>query len=627
MSIIFGIRQPPGMHVEATHMQTFARATECYAPYGTVIRTSERVGMVFQPIPTSKRHDLEQQPLLDEIGNMLCFDGRIDNHDELREELHLGHEASDSMLVLASYRRWGERCFSHLIGEWALGLWSQTNRLLYLARDHAGSRTLYYENANGSIRWSTYLETLLGLDPTRHSLSSKYAAAYLGSLPIRELTPYAGILAVPPAHYLVFAEKETATRRHWDPEAKDSIRFVSDSDYEQRFRELFATAVARRTQPEDPILAHLSGGMDSTSIVCMSDALRRTEKGPSCELLDTLSLYNDSEPSWNEKPYFSLVEATRGKSGIHVEISSDEITFESVDQSVAVYPLPGADTGSFRREKRMADLFRPRGYRAIVTGHGGDELLGGVPTPLPELADYLAAGSFGQLVRKATSWCLTERRSLLKMLSETAAYTAATHRTPRTDDLNLSPWLHPKLRELNLEHSGGPCFGFRLTRLAPSHIGNGRLWTSLLETLPHLFASAIRRYEYRYPYLDRDLVDFLFRIPREQLVRPGRRRSLMRRALQGIVPTEVLERRRKAVLSRGRLSCLEFARPHLHTMFKDSLLAEYGWIDSAKLLQALDQAVAGNTPAHCGALMKTIGLELWLRSKQTGVRSEQAVLR
>jgi hypothetical protein len=84
------------------------------------------------------------------------------------------------------------------------------------------------------------------------------------------------------------------------------------------------------------------------------------------------------------------------------------------------------------------------------------------------------------------------------------------------------------------------------------------------------------------------------------------------------VPTEVLERRRKAVLSRGRLSSLQFSQKRLRTLFRNSLLAEYGWIDSAKLLAALDQTVAGDTPFHCAALMKAIGLELWLRSRQTG---------
>jgi asparagine synthase (glutamine-hydrolysing) len=484
MSIIFGVRQTPGTLVGTIDMHALASATERHAMSGTVIRVRENVGMALQPMWTSKRHDLEQQPLLDGFGNMLCFDGRIDNHDELREKLNLKWGDSDSALVLASYRRWGEECFSRFVGEWALGLWSGTDQRLYLARDHAGTRTLYYEMANGSIRWSTYLETLIGDDLANRPLSPKYAAAYLGLRSIKELTPYSGILAVPPAHYLVFTENATSTQRHWDPEAPDSIRLGSDSEYEQRFRELFATAVARRTQPGDPVLAHLSGGMDSTSIVCMSDALRRSGTESSSELLDTVSFYNDSEPHWNERPYFSLVEAKRGKTGSHVAVSSDEITFEPVPQSVAAYLLPGADTGSFQKERRIAALTHSPRYRVILAGHGGDELLGGVPTPFPELADYLRTGCFRQFVQKATAWCLTERTSLLVMLSQTAAYTTALYRPAAETRANIPPWLRPELNELSSVPSAGLRSSIRFTKLAPSHIGNGRVWSRPLETLP-----------------------------------------------------------------------------------------------------------------------------------------------
>jgi asparagine synthase (glutamine-hydrolysing) len=617
MSIIFGVRQSPGNHVEIEQMHALARATESHAPSGSLFRIHGRVGMGTQPIRTSARHGLEERPLLDDLGHMLCFDGRIDNHHELRIELGLQPEASDAALVLASFVSWGERCFSRLIGDWALGLWSEVEHRLYLARDHAGTRTLYYEESDDSIRWSTHLEALLGGDITSRILNPKYAAAYLGSLPIRELTPYSGIFTVPPARYIVFSEKAKSTVRHWAPEAPDSIRLGTDSDYEHRFRELFATAVARRTGPGDPVLAHLSGGMDSTSIVCMSDNLRRSEKGASCELLDTLSYYDDSEPNWNEKPYFSLVEAQRGKVGIHVPTSCEDTTFEPVPFSIASYPLPGADMSSFQREALLASLLQPRGYRAILTGHGGDELLGGVPTPFPELADNLMAGNIGLLLRKATTWCVEERKSLLSTLLETAAYTTRLYRPIEKMDSSMPAWLDPELKDLNSAYSRPLRSGVRFTKLAPSHIANGQLWSAVVETLPHLFPVATTRFEYRYPYLDRDLVDFLFRIPREQLVRPGRRRSLMRRALQGIVPTEVLERRRKAFLSRGPLAAIQSAQRYLHALFEDSMLEEHGWIDSKKLLDSLDRTIAGTTTFHRAALMRAIGLELWLQSRRT----------
>ena len=91
--------------------------------------------------------------------------------------------------------------------------------------------------------------------------------------------------------------------------------------------------------------------------------------------------------------------------------------------------------------------------------------------------------------------------------------------------------------------------------------------------MPHLFPSLLSRLEYRYPLLDRDLVGFLFSIPREQLFRPGRKRSLMRRALVSIMPPVVLERRRKAYQLRMPLLTMQHASARLHSLFVDSELA------------------------------------------------------
>jgi asparagine synthase (glutamine-hydrolysing) len=154
--------------------------------------------MGFQPFYTHERSKLDAQPAMTARGNMLSFDGRLDNHKELHEEVEFPDKAApDSEIVLAAFDRWGENCFSRLAGDWALVLWSNANRVLYLARDHAGTRTLYYEAAQGRVRWSTHLETFF-VDSPAHGIDEAYAASYLAGLPFGELTPYEGIRAVPP---------------------------------------------------------------------------------------------------------------------------------------------------------------------------------------------------------------------------------------------------------------------------------------------------------------------------------------------------------------------------------------------------------------------------------------------
>jgi asparagine synthase (glutamine-hydrolysing) len=153
-----------------------------------------------------------------------------------------------------------------------------------------------------------------------------------------------------------------------------------------------------------------------------------------------------------------------------------------------------------------------------------------------------------------------------------------------------------------------------LFAVPPGAIHRGIVWQNLIATLPHLTPTLLFRQEYRYPYLDRDLVDFLLRTPHEQLVRPGRRRSLMRRALAGIVPSEIVERRQKGYLARRPLLVLKRARSDIEKLFRNSLAAEHGFIDPKLFLNALDGVVTGGDPRQSFALMKTIGFEIWLRS-------------
>ena len=226
MSIIFGVKAADDLVVEESYLRKLAESTDRYAPDGTFILLSANVGMGFQAYQTHERSRLEVQPLVDPHGNMLTFDGRLDNHEELRESLSLPNQAAtDSEIVVAAFRRWGERCFARLTGDWALALWSQRAEELYLARDHAGTRTLYYELREDRILWATYLETFFVERSTR-VLDEVYAACYLACRPIRDLTPYKGIHGVPPAHYLRIQKHKISRRPHWNWLAKSRFATV-----------------------------------------------------------------------------------------------------------------------------------------------------------------------------------------------------------------------------------------------------------------------------------------------------------------------------------------------------------------------------------------------------------------
>jgi asparagine synthase (glutamine-hydrolysing) len=445
-------------------------------------------------------------------------------------------------------------------------------------------------------------------------------ARVLSCLELSDSTPYKGIHAVPPAHYLVFRKGVPTLRSHWNSVAETKIEYKSNAEYDEHFLSLFRQAVERRVVPGSLILAELSGGMDSSSIVCMADTVVRASSD-STELIDTISYYDPTEPDWDESPYFEGVEKHRGKSGIHLDCSTRVPSYEPLILLDRVYPYPGSDSTSLRIATELdSNIGR---YRVILSGMGGDELLGGVPAPLPELADYLRGARFLTLISRATEWCLVSRQPVIYMLFNALVFTTNLYRPSRLSGDTVPPWLNSEMRQ--------KCFSLNVHDAAkrpryrdiPSAINGGRVWQTVLDALPHLVPPLVGCHEYRYPYLDRDLVDFLHRVPREQLVGPGRRRLLMRRALKGIVPIEVLERKRKACISRGPLFVLRNAHQKIEELFSDSFCADCGLIDRDKFLRAFRSGIRGDLK-WIGQLTRTIGLELWLHSIKGSLSSFRA---
>jgi asparagine synthase (glutamine-hydrolysing) len=615
MSIIIGVRRPLGPEVGEQELLQLAARTSRYAPDGTSVYAHGRTGMVFQSYHTTERSHLEIQPASDAQGNVLAFDGRLDNHEYLSAQLGSGGVlVSDSSLVLASFQHWGEQCFRRFVGDWAIALWSVKDHTLYLARDHAGARTLYFQNVNGVLRWSTYLESFFAAGE-RVPLNEGYAARYLCGEPIRHLTPYQGIQAVAPAHYLAIRDGMIANKAHWEPPMGKEIRYGSDAEYEEHFFGLFKESVDRRTDAGTNILAQLSGGMDSTSIVCMSDYMRRSQGAEPGDLLDTISYFDDSEPNWNERPYFTVTEVKRGKTGIHVDAGFlGAHTFAPPGTSEKQYLLPPVHGSELEHEKRIEIETANRDYRAVLSGIGGDELLGGVSTPMPELASHLIAGDLLRFLRRSIEWCRYQRTPLIKMLYGAAKFTLQQHSPVGNLDTQIPRWISQQFSEnygLTEIAARGEVRG---TRIRAATVNNSKIWGAIMETLPHCHPGLLKRYEYRYPYLDRNLVEFLFCVPREQLVSPGRRRALMRRALRDIVPSEILERRRKAYLTRGPLIALQNAGEQIDTYFVDSVLAKNGFIDIRGFQRSMASIASGTKTAEWPFVMRTILFDQWLKA-------------
>ena len=156
------------------------------------------------------------------------------------------------------------------LGDWALSVWDPIARSLILAKDPIGTRHLFYAAGQDQITWSTILDLLIPRDrPIK--FEEEYIAGWVTLFPAVHLTPFAGIYGVPPSCFVRLRPRTRTTSQYWDFEPGKKIRYGKDEDYEDHFRTIFATSIHRRLRSDRPVLAELSGGMDSSSIVCVAD--------------------------------------------------------------------------------------------------------------------------------------------------------------------------------------------------------------------------------------------------------------------------------------------------------------------------------------------------------------------
>jgi asparagine synthase (glutamine-hydrolysing) len=394
---------------------------------------------------------------------------------------------------------------------------------------------------------------------------------------------------------------------------RNALRYQTDAEYDAHFLDLFRQSVARRTEGSSAIVAELSGGMDSTSIVAISDRIRKEKGAGVAELLDTVSYYDEAEPEWDDQRYFTSVEALRGKTGIHIPVSFRDRTFGALPSSDSPRMFPGADSSLAIQERNFHDVLNAHGYRSILSGVGGDEVLGGVPNPESELADLLISGNLPLFIQHTVAWSISRRSSAMRTVAQTLRFVASLHFPAPERDSMRTPWLEGTGAAKRLGKKKNPHWDEGRLGYSPSQISNGRSWWSILDTLPGNYPGSEIRLEFRYPYMDRDLIEFLFSIPHEQLSRPGQRRVLMRRSLAAILPPQVLGRRRKASISRGPLAALERSSPNIRALLHRSISEEYGLVNGAAASCGLDLALSGRRPDYWPGLFRFALFELWLR--------------
>jgi asparagine synthase (glutamine-hydrolysing) len=608
MSVQFGRWNFDGTPPSA---ESIKRATSSLVPYGPDGAGSYSNGGVtisYRAFHTTSESRAEEQPHISTSGRVFTWDGRLDNRADLIDELHDPRltPRPDVSLAAAAYECWGKSCFAKFIGDWALSVWDPRDRFLLLAKDPIGTRHLYYSLDDTQITWSTILDPLILFAEHPFQLDEEYLAGCLSFFPATHLTPYVGVHSVPPSSCVRVCPGRRAIERYWQFDPTTRIRYSTDAEYEEHFRELLSTSIRRRLRADTPVLAELSGGMDSSSIVCVADDVV-AEGNPSTPRLDTISYYNDSEPNWNERPYFTKVEERRGRIGRHIEVGSQA---QVLDFNARFSVTPGS--GGHPSPEFVACM-TSQGYRVVLSGIGGDEVTGGVPTPAPELADLVAQAKLCTLAHQLMVWALNKRKPWFYLLWDAVRAFLPASLVGIPPYKRPVPWLRPDfVRRHHLAFMG---YETRLKLLGslPTFQENLSTLQGVQRQLECEALSAEPPYEKRYPYLDRDLLEFLYAIPREQLVRPGQRRSLMRRALAGIVPGEILNRKRKAYVGRAPFVSISAQWADLVNMTQNLVSDSLGIVDGGKFAETLQRAKHGQEIPMV-ILLRTLLIESWLKN-------------
>lgn len=474
---------------------------------------------------------------LDDDGYVIAFDGRLDNGDQLRASLregaglHAPHldNLSDTRLLLAAYRALGDDLAQQLLGDFAIAIWDPVKQQLYLARDHIGVKPLYYRVNGDEFLFASEIKGLLKMRPDLPAdrREAAMAAFVQGEFPDvdRDRTFFDDIYRLLPGHYAIATRGAFSTHCYWRLDADTPI---ARDDVGGEFRKLFLEAIRRRLRGNSAVGALLSGGLDSSSIVSALASSRNDADPP----VQAFSLIFSDPDVEDERDFiaavvdqYSVGHATVDCSGVSGLAHADAILDEQ-DQ-----PPAGPNGGIFRYFlKQIADDFPGR---VILHGHGGDEVIshgGGLFGELAASGQWRKLWRELQAVRHVTGapwphfrrlvWRRGIRRSVGKVLDFPASFLAR-GATVERDPLTTSP----DGRDRPIEQAA------HFKKLASP------IFAHALEVID--IEAACAGVELRMPFLDLDVIRFCVTVEAHEKWQDGLPRSVLRNAMQGVLPEKV----------------------------------------------------------------------------------------
>ena len=608
---IWHLDQRPGAELELPRLSA---ALAHRGPDAAGAWSAGNIALASQLLRVSTESTGERQPAIDARGNVLLLDGRLDNRVELLDWLRnreVTLESPDSALILAAWRAWGDAFLQHLNGEFALALFDSKTRTIRLGRDAIGVRPLYYWSNRRTFIFASEVKAILAHPDVPRTFNADLLADFLllDRLPYDDeaATFFADIHAVRPGHCVTIRGGDLAITRFWDFDAQAQVRYGTDAEYADRLRELLVQAVRRRLRSTGtaPIAIATSGGLDSSIVLCVADDLRRA--GAIDAPLVALCCTPDDDPSVEENRFIRLLEVRRG---LHVQrvAPGPPPTLDQLVNAAWHSEWPRLDDGWWV-QRSMFERARTLGARITVTGLWSDQLQF-VTGYLSDLAARLAWREIRAHLAEYGRWFVDADPAYFKSRLRRELFS---HFTPEVLRASVRP-IYARFQR----PSGGST---KWNRTLTDRLARGRerldrpaAATAHARSIYHVVRAASHRLQFEAdeklaasvgieavtPFLDRDLIAYLMAIPGEVQNRGGVPRALLREAMRGIVPDEILARRWRA----DGIVSGAFVRDH-----RQRYLSMRVPLEAARALDVLPGARLERAET-----LELLGLECWSRA-------------
>jgi asparagine synthase (glutamine-hydrolysing) len=536
----------------------------------------------------------------------ISFNGEVYNYLELKETLLKAgfsfSTSSDTEVICAAYKYWGEDCVQHFMGMWAFAIWDEKEQKLFCSRDRFGIKPFYFQNAGEQFYFASEYRALKLSPLHREEYNENHLLRYLqlGWLTYNEESFYSGISALPEAHNLIYQNGKIRLQRYWDLSLKQNN--VSAAEAKEEFKSLFMDSVNLHMRADTPVGACLSGGLDSSAICSSIGQLY-----PKLDL-NTFTIYYGGKDEVDERPWAHMVHRDYPSLKAHDYYPQGDELLEQFENFFDHFEVPPAGSSPLSQYFVMK-LAKSQGMKVLLDGQGADEFLAGYDHSFYRLAaGKLKKGQIGGFISELEAFQKLRPRSMGAHLGTYAkSLVAAVSSEEQMYGLEYRKY-HPFVGK---EAAHAP------TLWQPE--GGSRLNQFLYQltmrsSLPSLLHNEDRNsmafsIESRVPFLDHRLVEYSFNLPDELKLQQGWSKKVLREAMRGIMPPEIIDRKdKKGFVTPGESKWLRGGMKHL----VDDLLARpLYFLDEAAVKKVVQEYQAGDN-RHARLVWRLSMLRKWI---------------